>query len=264
MKKDITFQDLNNHYAGKINLKENKRIFEDGTKLNFPHMEKTTYAGVPGINTQKIDKVIAYFYDIDLKPVTFQLDYLFNVVFNNAAITEEYNKNEVPDDVGDTTNTTTEPTNAQIAAASKEEESIDNLSFKLNEKDDETIADLNAFYHDYFTKKLPTYAISKKLRDLIREGKLNMGEFEIVALNYSQLDDKTLFNQFSANHGKDIKYKKLPYGYSITIGAKSGHSEINTLTSGQIKTELTKFTTYFTEIFEKEILTEKHLFSFVK
>ena len=125
------------------------------------------------------------------------------------------------------------------------------------------IVDYNAFYHDYYNKKLPVYAVSKKLQDLIRERTLDMGEFEIVAVNYSQLDEKALFNQFSANHKKG-KLSKLPYGYSITIGAKDKQSQINTTELAERKRQLAEFARKFTEIFEREILDRTRYYDFVK
>jgi len=195
---------------------------------------------------QQFKAVLYYDADPALLPASFQVDYIYSIVFDTKGIQRDFSGEQVDFD-----------NNINI-----DDDEIDKMVMKKIQGDKEhgtrkAIIDMDEFYHSVFKKTFPSYVLSTKLNDLIRAGVIPIENWKIYAITYStQVDDKLLFRKLedAVKKGKKIA---SPFGYQIAFESANKMQTYS-------QEEVVEFTTEFSKAFASAILKDTQYYNIIK
>jgi hypothetical protein len=236
MNDNFDLVNLYKHYSKNI-LKESRiSLTEKEVIKKFPNEFK------------KFRVVLYYDDDPNMIPASFQIDYVYGIVFNTRAIAEDFSEEQI--DFGPDITTDVIPDDEIDKLISKKLKGGETKQ-KVSKAPE---VDITGFYHDFFKKNLPNYVISNKLNDLIRAGTLPIEGWKVYAVTYStQVDDKLLFRKIEDGFKKKKSSIVSPYGYQIAFESANkqqryGLKEVMEFTkefSKALETSLLKDTKYY-------------------
>lgn len=196
---------------------------------------------------QQFKAVLYYDADPALLPASFQVDYIYSIVFDTKAISDDFSGEQVDFD-----------SNINI-----DDDAIDKMVMKKIQGEKEkgtrkSIIDMEEFYHTVFKKTFPSYVLSTKLNDLIRAGVIPIENWKIYAITYStQVDDKLLFRKLEDGIKKNKKLIVSPFGYQIAFESANKMQTYS-------QEEVIKFTTEFSKAFASAILKDSKYYKIIK
>ena len=203
---------------------------------------------LPGNKT----KVMVFYDDITIKPSTFEIDFLFNIVFDSQKIHEDFVT------VGTTPDADLGSTEKDLAVmAMKRDPTVKVKKF----------VDYERFYIEVIRKMLAPYKVSNKVRDLQNAGVFSesLGDFKITDVNLATVvDEKVLFKKFIEKDRKNSKLLplSLQFGYAITI-SDTNKARIQDPDGGHASKEQVKDIAIKTiPTFEKNVLVDTKYYRF--
>ena len=196
---------------------------------------------------QKFKAILYYDDDPSMIPASFQVDYIYSIVFNTKYIIQDFSTEEIDFD-----------TDINIG-----DDEIDKMVMKKMKRGGERrsrkdVVDIDGFYNDFFKKTFPSYVLSTKLNDLIRAGVIPIGNWKIYAITYStQVDDKLLFRKVETGLKKGTPFVPSPFGYQIAFESANPKQTYS-------QEEVIEFTKEFSKALETAILQDTKYYKIIR
>lgn len=230
-------ESLFRHYSKAI-IKERKVTSLD---------EKESITKFNPTDFQKFKAVLYYDDDPTMLPASFQVDYIYSIVFNIKSIIQNFSNEEIDFD----------------SDINIDDDEIDKMVMKKmkgggDRRGRKSVVDIETFYNTFFKKTFPSYVLSTKMNDLIRAGIIPIENWKIYAITYStQVDDKLLFRKVETGLKKGITFVPSPFGYQIAFESANPKQTYS-------QEEVIEFTTRFSKAFEKAILQDTKYYKIVR
>lgn len=156
---------------------------------------------------KKFKAILYYDDDPNMLPASFQVDYIYSIVFNAKTIKDDFSDYELDFD-------------KEINVDDDEIEKMIQKKMKgvQDKKVRSATVSMDHFYRDFFKKNLSSYLVANKLNDLIRAGVIPIENWKIYAVTYStQVDENLLFRKIEDGIKRGKPQIDSLYGYQIAF-----------------------------------------------